>query len=198
MVDTPDEKTKDKIFDKYYKDEFKQKMMDDPDFQRKILDEDTRKTEIHNIVFNKTSSDAQKTYKSPGNIRKYGVVKNSNKWFEEKVLKEAKQLPSDYNLISKFPERYSEFRSMLDEFGMIRTKIVKNFRGKGEDVIISEIRNKRGHYKTWKVVGRMNKNEITINNSMSIGELRSVMSQIEQTRGRDELVDVNITIKKRR
>lgn len=152
--ESPDEQTQQGIYDDYYSDEFNQKMISDKKFFNRILDGRTRKQEIHNLVFNETSKDAQKTYKNPGNVRAYGVVKNSNKWFNDRVLDSALRVPNEHNLKSKFPEKYDVLSPRLKSFKSIGSRFIDNFRKSGKRTLVYEVRNNKGRYVTWKVVGK--------------------------------------------
>lgn len=152
---TPTEEEKDNIFEKYYEEEFKQKTLEDIKLFKRLQDEKTQSTEIHNIVFNKTLRDAQKRYKKPGNVRNYGVVKKASEWFRERVGKLLfNEEPTEENLKNKFPEKFEELRQKLSEFSSIKSYVKDNWRGSGESVLISEIRNKKGRWITWKIANK--------------------------------------------
>lgn len=151
MVDSPTEEIKDKIYNKYYRKNIKNEILKKEEVQQNLSDYKTRKREIHNLIFNKTLKDAVKNKRNPGNVRKYGVVKHGTNWFEEKIMNELNQAPTEENLRKQFPEKFDELKGKLKTFGLIREKEIKNFRNKGVDVSISEIRDKKGYYVTWKV-----------------------------------------------
>jgi len=57
---------------------------------KRLLDSHTRKTTIHNIVFNNIKDWATRVKENAGDVRKYSMVKHSSK-FEQLVLEKVKK-----------------------------------------------------------------------------------------------------------